>query len=95
MAAIIGSKGNEDKDMSANELINCVGLEAFLSQGLARHMQEKRTKHLYLVLAEYCYQQELGVSDDDHLARVLETNLEWARKRANNVGVGYWEILEC
>ncbi len=95
LAAIIGSKGDKDEDMSADELIDCVGLEAFLSQSLARHMQEKRKKHSYSVLAEYCYQQELGVRDDDRLAKVSETSSKWARKRANNVAVGYWEILQC
>lgn len=94
LANILASKADEDEEMSVDELVECVGMEAFLSKGLARHMHEKRKKHSYSVLGEYCCQQQLGVRDDDRLAKVSKLSSKWSRTRAHDVAVGYWEILE-
>mmetsp|Transcript_25906 Transcript_25906/g.52684 ORF Transcript_25906/g.52684 Transcript_25906/m.52684 type:complete len:192 (+) Transcript_25906:157-732(+) len=95
LATILASKVEEDKEMSVDELIECVGMEAFLSKGFARLMHEKRKKHSFSVLGEYCHQQQLGVRDDDHLAKVSKLSSKWSRERARNVAVGYWENLNC
>ena len=78
--------------ISASDLSACVGLEVFLSQGLAKRIRDKRDMHTNAILEEQCRQIEVNIWDDDRLSRISEKSSRWSRGRSHDIALGYWEI---
>lgn len=91
MISIISSTPGEC--LSTEVLEACVGIEVFLSQDLAQRTREKRSRHMMGVLNELVRQRRSARSDDERLSRVSERSSRWARDRAFDLAVGYWELF--
>lgn len=92
MTSILASTDGDS--ITAADLNACVGIELFLSAGLAIRSKEKRIMHSNAILGEHFRQREMGVQDDVRLAKVSKLSSKWSRERAHGLAVGYWEILD-
>lgn len=92
MAEILASASGEE--ISSDVLNCCVGIELFLSPGLARRAKEKRMLHSQIVLEEIARQEELNIDDERRIRKLSERSSKWSRERAHDLAVGYWEIFE-
>ena len=93
MAEVLSSTSSDD-DISTCDLNACVGIEIFLSHGLANLAREKRKMHTNSILNEQSRQQKINIRDDDRLSRVSERSSRWSRDRSHDLAVGYWEIMD-
>ena len=75
-----------------DDLIQCVGIETYLSESLLKRAVKRREKHIHLILAEQQRQEELNVCDSDLLSCVSEMSSKWSVNRAAAIGRGYWEM---
>ncbi len=92
MAEILASASGEE--ISSDVLTSCVGIELFLSPGLARRAKEKRMLHSHIILEEISRQEELNIEDDKRIRKLSERSSKWSRERAHDLAVGYWEIFD-
>ncbi|KAL7462409.1 hypothetical protein ACHAXS_002786 [Conticribra weissflogii] len=92
MAEILASASGEE--ISSDVLTSCVGIELFLSPGLARRAKEKRMLHSQIILEEISRQEELNIEDDKRIRKLSERSSKWSRERAHDLAVGYWEIFD-
>lgn len=83
----------EDDFISRDQLLACVGIEMFVSKGLAGYVKERRREHIAAVLSEHRQQEEEGIHDAEKLACVSKSKSKWARDRARKLGVGYSKLL--
>jgi len=91
MISIVSSTPGEC--LSTEVLEACVGIEIFLSRDLAQRTREKRARHMIGVLNESGRQGRSERIDDERLSRVSEKTSRWARDRAFELAVGYWELF--
>mmetsp|Transcript_1174 Transcript_1174/g.2427 ORF Transcript_1174/g.2427 Transcript_1174/m.2427 type:complete len:192 (-) Transcript_1174:72-647(-) len=75
-----------------DDLIQCVGIETYLSESLLKRTVKRREKHIHSVLAEQQRQEELNMHDSDLLGCVSEMSSKWSVNRAAAIGHGYWEM---
>mmetsp|Transcript_31664 Transcript_31664/g.66261 ORF Transcript_31664/g.66261 Transcript_31664/m.66261 type:complete len:191 (-) Transcript_31664:193-765(-) len=92
MISIVSSTPGEC--LSTEVLEACVGIEIFLSRDLAQRTREKRARHMIGVLNESGRQRRSERSDDERLSRISEKTSRWARDRAFELAVGYWELFQ-
>ena len=76
------------------QLYECVGIEVFVTQGLARRVAEKKRAHVNAILSEQIVQEQQGVSDLKKLSGVSEKSSRWTKERAQKLAVGYSAILD-
>ena len=67
-----------------------VGIEVFLSRGLAQHVQETRRAHIHAVLREQHLQRQRGVCNVERLARSSMKTSKMTSERARILAIGYW-----
>ncbi len=75
-----------------DDLIQCVGIETYLSQSLLKRAVKRREEHIHSILAEQQRQEELNICDSDLLSCVSEMSSKWSVSRAAAIGRGYWEM---
>lgn len=74
------------------QLYECVGIEVFVTQGLAMHVAEKKRMHIDAVLSEQRLQEENGVCDIETLSSVSKNGSQWHRNRARKLASAYSEL---
>lgn len=80
--------------ITSDELYQCVGIDKFLSQSVARDMKQRRKNLITAVLTEQCRQKRIGFFDEEDIRRVSEYCSEWARNRAHIIADDYYNIKE-
>ncbi len=75
-----------------DDLIQCVGIETYLSESLLKRAVKRREEHIHLILSEQQRQEELNICDFDLLSCVSEMSSKWSVNRAAAIGRGYSEI---
>ena len=78
--------------ISKDQLYKCVGIEMFLTQGLANRVTNVKQEHMDAVLAEQRLQNQRCICDADKLCKVSKKTSRWSRKRAQALAFGYSEI---
>lgn len=73
-------------------LQECVGIEPFVTNGLAKHIDEKKRAHIQAVLQEQSLQREQGVCNPERLAMVSMVGSQSTAKRAQAFATGYSKI---
>lgn len=79
-------KVNFNLDKIDKSVFQLRGLEAFLSIGYNKMMQNKRSEVLETVLAEQRSQKSRGVNDVEALRDACRDVSSWARERAEDLG---------
>jgi hypothetical protein len=72
-----------------DQLIDCLGIELFISKGAARSAAEVRSAHIHDVLAEQSRQRQNGICDIGRLSSISQKGSLWTKERARNLAVGY------
>ncbi len=88
-AKLLESKPGEVND---KDLIQCVGIEAYLSESLLNRIVKKRERHVRSILEEQLRQEQLNISDTTMLRLVSERSSKWSVERASAMAKGYREI---
>lgn len=76
------------------DLIECVGMERFLSREVYLHTEKRRRIHVRAILVAQERLRVLNISDGEQLSRLSEQSSEWTVTRSHNIAVKYWEILK-
>lgn len=85
-----------DDVMTPEQLYECVGIEMFISRGLAGHIKDTRRRHTETVLREQRRQLQQGGSYDiEKLRRASEKSSHWSKERAMKLATGYSKLLDC
>jgi len=71
----------------------CLGIELFLSQGLARQAAEMKRTHIDAVVAEQRTQTALGLCDIERLSSISKESSNCYRERAQKLAEGYSKCL--
>ena len=64
-----------------------MGLEAYLNYSVARELSLRRANYMASVLEEHKRQTEVGIVDEDKLARAAAISSEWSQVRARIIGL--------
>ena len=80
--------------ITPEQLCECVGIEVFVTQGLAKDAFEKKRTHIDAVLSEQRLQEEKGVCDIEKLSKVSEKGSRWTRSRAQKLASLYIKLLD-
>mmetsp|Transcript_2252 Transcript_2252/g.4914 ORF Transcript_2252/g.4914 Transcript_2252/m.4914 type:complete len:190 (-) Transcript_2252:36-605(-) len=86
---MLESKPHEVTD---KDLIQCVGIETYLSESLLNRVLKKRERHILCILDEQWRQDQFNVSDATMLSSVSERSSKWSVERASAIAKGYWEL---
>lgn len=81
-----------DAKILRENLYGCVGIEKFVTKGLAREIQETRRAHVNAVLSEQSLQRQQGVCDIEKLSSV-SNKTQWTKERARILATGYSKLL--
>ena len=65
----------------------CLGIEMFVTEGLAKKIQDTRRAHVKAVLDEQALQRQQGICDAKKLSSVSKRS-NWSEKRARIVAMG-------
>ena len=79
-------------DITPEQLYLCMGIEPFVTPGLAVRLQDIKRKHVRAVLDEQRIQRKRGVCDIEKLSFVSKQTSSWSRERAYKLGVGYSDV---
>ena len=71
--------------ITPEQLFECMGIEEFVTQDLARHVIEKKRAHVDAVLLEQRLQKQQGVRDPKKLSSVSQKSSCWTRNRTTNL----------
>ena len=71
-----------------DQLYDCLGLEMFVTPGMARRVADEKQAHVRRVLHEQRLQAGQGILDVRKLARVAEKS-QWTRVRAQKLALAY------
>ena len=82
--------GGAEDDIPMDRLIECLGIEVFLSNRLAMRVQETRDAHINAILSEQRLQRLHGIMDIEKLANISKRT-EWTAERARTLANTYWE----
>eukprot|EP00569_Conticribra_weissflogii_P020627 CAMPEP_0171432898 /NCGR_PEP_ID=MMETSP0881-20121228/8182_1 /TAXON_ID=67004 /ORGANISM="Thalassiosira weissflogii, Strain CCMP1336" /LENGTH=170 /DNA_ID=CAMNT_0011953403 /DNA_START=44 /DNA_END=556 /DNA_ORIENTATION=+ len=86
---MLESKPHEVTD---KDLIQCVGIETYLSESLLNRVLKKRERHILCILDEQWRQDQFNISDATMLSFVSERSSKWSVERASAIAKGYWEL---
>jgi len=75
--------------ITPEQLNMCLGIELFLSPGLARQAAELKRTHIKAVLAEQRTQRALGLCDIERLSSISKESSQHFRERAHKLAEGY------
>eukprot|EP00804_Cyclotella_cryptica_P004751 CCRYP_016247-RA/>CCRYP_016247-RA protein AED:0.14 eAED:0.14 QI:0/-1/0/1/-1/1/1/0/157 len=73
--------------LSDDDSLHCIGLESFVSRGMAQHIAHVKKNHLYRILFEQARQRYLNAYNADALARVSTISSRWSRRRSRAIAV--------
>jgi len=90
MSAVVDRAGTT---IDLDQLHECVGIETYMTRGLARMVVDVRRSNIEAVLAEQRRQAERGVRDEDAISTVSRKHSKWSRDRARKLAEGYSELL--
>ena len=71
--------------ITSEQLSACIGIELFVTQGLATHVEKQRRVHIQAVLDEQRLQKEYGVCEPEKLCDVSKMTSKWSRHRARKL----------
>ena len=84
-----------DAMITLEQLYECIGIEVYVTKGLAKDVAKTRRAHVDAVLSEQSLQKRQGVCDlcdIEKLASVSKTRSRWTEVRARKLATGYqWE----
>ena len=80
--------------VTPGQLLECIGVEDFVTQGLARNLQEKKRAHVDAILSEQKLQRKRGVCDPEALRSISKKSSCSARNRARKLAIGYMILLK-
>ena len=75
-------------------LLDCMGIEVFVTRGLLRRMTEQKRMHIHAVLSEQLLQTRQGISDPEKLSKVAKRSSKSSAKRARKLAAGYRALLK-
>ena len=78
--------------LSSEVLYECIGLEIWLTDGLAKHVEKARHSHVTAVLSEQRRQRDRGICDIHSMSKVAQQTSQLSKTRANKLAVGYSRI---
>ena len=67
----------------------CLGIEMFVTEGLAKKIQDTRCAHVKAILNEQALQRRQGICDAEKLSSVSKKS-NWSAKRARIVAMSKW-----
>mmetsp|Transcript_17023 Transcript_17023/g.27658 ORF Transcript_17023/g.27658 Transcript_17023/m.27658 type:complete len:178 (-) Transcript_17023:179-712(-) len=73
--------------ITQDDLYECVGIESYLSQDLARHVVQKKRAHVDAVLS--AQRANRGACSNEKISHTSKHTSRWARKRAEKLAKGY------
>ena len=79
--------------ITLEQLHECVGIENFVTRGLAKQVVERRRALIRAVLLEQNLQRQRGITDNEMLRTMSRHKSEWSRDRARKLAEGYSEFL--
>ena len=82
------------QDITAEQLCNCIGIEVFITQDLAMHVEKEKRNHIQAVLAEQSIQRQQGVYAPEKLSDASKNTSRWSRNRARKLAVGYSKMVQ-
>ena len=77
-------------NVTPQQLYQCMGIEPYVTPGLAVRLQDIKRKHVNAVLGEQ--RRQRGVCDIEKLSSVSKQTSGWSRERAYKLGVGYSDL---
>ena len=80
--------------ITPEQLYECVGIEVFVTQGLAVYVAEKKRAHVDDVLSEQTLQEYNGICDIEKLSSVSKNGSRWHRSRAQKLASAYNGLLD-
>ncbi len=75
--------------MKQEQLVRCLGIELFISNGATRQAAEDRRAHIDSVLAEQSRQKENGTCDIERLSFTSKKGSRVSKERARKLAMGY------
>jgi hypothetical protein len=75
--------------MKQEQLVRCLGIELFISNGAARRAAEDRRAHIDAVLAEQSRQKQNGTCDIERLSIISQKGSRLSNERARKLAMGY------
>ncbi len=79
-------------NITPEDLYLCMGIEQFVTPGLAVRLQDVKRKHVRTVLEEQRVQRQQGICDIDKLSFVSKQTSGSSRERAYKLAVGYSDV---
>ena len=64
-----------------------MGLEVYLNDSVAHELSLRRANYVASVLGEHTRQMEIGIADEEELARAAAKASEWSQVRARIIGL--------
>ena len=83
-----------DAMVTEDQILNCVGIESFVTEGLAQHAEDVRLSHLEAVLFEQIKQKHRGIYDPERLSKISRLRSRWTKERARRLATGYSTFLK-
>ena len=77
------------KHQLRQQLSKCIGMESFITEGLAERLTNRKLEHRNAVLLEQRLQQLQGITDIEKLARVSQMHSSYAEERARKLAEVY------
>ena len=78
--------------MTQDQLVNCLGIESFISKGAARTAAQARRAHIDAVLSEQCLQKQNGTIDVERISIISQMGSRWTTERARKLATGYYAL---
>ena len=78
--------------ITPDQLLACVGIEDFITYGMAMRVGEAKRAHARAVLSEQRRQSQQGVHDPKKLANASESCSSWSKERAQKLAAGYGKL---
>ena len=75
--------------MTKEQLIDCLGIELFITKGAARSAAEVRRAHMDAILSEQQRQRQCGTCDIGRLSSISQQGSLWTKERALKLATGY------
>ena len=80
--------------LTPDQLLECLGIEIFVTRGLAEHVMQMRHAHIATVLSEHARQEHQGVCNVKRLSSVSKVTSRFLKERAKKLATGYSKILD-
>lgn len=85
--------GTPVRSITPEHLVQCIGLEPFVTPGLARRMGQQKRAHVQAVLLEQRSQRTRGISDLDKLASISRDTSGEMTERSHRLAMGYTQLI--